>query len=108
VNASGDDGEADAKDPDSLAGYAPLRPASTDLTVPLSYMMRTDVGKGPLELLALRGFVLPVRIFVGKGPGVALGTKKTAQADGPPPLPKAMLDAARHAETPLPGGPGPL
>jgi type VI secretion system protein ImpL len=71
-------------------------------------MMRTDVGKGPLELLALRGFVLPARIFIVKRPGVVQGTKKTAQMDGPPPLPKAMLDAARHAETPLPGGQRPL
>ncbi len=70
--------------------------------------MRTDVGKGPLELLALRGFVLPARIFMSKGPDVAPGTKKTAQTDGPPPLPRAMLDAAKHAEVPLPGGRLPL
>ncbi|WP_175948455.1 ImcF-related family protein [Burkholderia pyrrocinia] len=110
VNAGGEDDEveADAKDPDGLTSHGPLTPASLELTYPLSYMMRTDVGKGPLELLALRGFVLPARIFVGKGPGVAQGTKKTVQMDGPPPLPKAMLDAARHAETPLPGGQRPL
>ncbi|WP_232243338.1 ImcF-related family protein [Paraburkholderia sp. SOS3] len=103
-----DEAEADAEDADSLASHAALTPASTDLAYPLSYMMRTDVGKGPLELLALRGFVLPARIFIVKRPGVVQGTKKTAQMDGPPPLPKAMLDAARHAETPLPGGQRPL
>jgi type VI secretion system protein ImpL len=64
--------------------------------------MRTDVGKGPLELLALRNFVLPTRIFAGRAPVAAPGAKKVAQADGPPPLPQAMLDAAKHAETPLP------
>jgi type VI secretion system protein ImpL len=73
-------------------------------------MMRTEVGKGPLELLALRNFVLPTRIFAGNANGTvsAPGPKKTAQADGPPPLPRAMLDAAKHAEVPLPGGAGPV
>jgi type VI secretion system protein ImpL len=70
--------------------------------------MRTDVGKGPLELLALRNFVLPTRIFAGRAPVAAPGAKKVAQADGPPPLPQAMLDAAKHAEVPLPGGIKPL
>ncbi|MFM0159351.1 ImcF-related family protein [Paraburkholderia sediminicola] len=98
----------DAGGSTSLTVQGPLTPASVEFTYPLSYMMRTDVGKGPLELLALRGFVLPERIFVGKGPGVVRGTKKTAQVDGPPPLPSAMLDAAKHAETPLPAGPRPL
>ncbi|MGA9911836.1 MAG: type VI secretion IcmF C-terminal domain-containing protein, partial [Paraburkholderia sp.] len=98
----------DAGGSTSLTVQGPLTPASVEFTYPLSYMMRTDVGKGPLELLALRGFVLPERIFVGKGPGVVRGTKKTAQVDGPPPLPRAMLDAAKHAETPLPAGPRPL
>jgi type VI secretion system protein ImpL len=99
---------ANVQDTESLAGHGPLTPASKDLTFALTYMMRTDVGKGPLELLALRGFVLPTRIFVGKGPSVAPGTKKTAQSDGPPPLPQAMLDAAKHADMPLPGGRAPL
>ncbi len=63
----GADHGADLRDPDSLTPHAPLTPASRDLAYPLSYLMRTDVGKGPLELLALRGFVLPARIFVGKG-----------------------------------------
>ncbi len=63
----GADHGADLRDLDSLTPHAPLTPASRDLAYPLSYLMRTDVGKGPLELLALRGFVLPARIFVGKG-----------------------------------------
>ncbi|WP_459710669.1 ImcF-related family protein [Paraburkholderia sp. 2C] len=37
---------------------------------PLRYVMRTQVGAGPLELLKLRGFRMPERIFiVGKGAG---------------------------------------
>ncbi len=41
--------------------------APQQLTYPIRYLMRTEVGKGPLELLALRGFTLPQRIFVGRG-----------------------------------------
>jgi type VI secretion system protein ImpL len=47
----------DAGGSTSLTVQGPLTPASVEFTYPLSYMMRTDVGKGPLELLALRGFV---------------------------------------------------
>ncbi|PCE27314.1 type VI secretion protein VasK [Paraburkholderia acidicola] len=107
-NTGSDNDDAIARDIESLTGHGPLTSASADLTYPLSYMMRTDVGKGPLELLALRGFVLPTRIFVGRAPGGATGAGKTAQADGPPPLPRAMIDAGRHAETPLPDGQRPL
>ncbi|MFL9904365.1 ImcF-related family protein [Paraburkholderia fungorum] len=106
-DVSGDDVDDDVQGT-SLTAQGPLTPASVELTYPLSYTMRTDVGKGPLELLALRGFVLPARIFRGKEPLVAGGAKKTAQSDGPPPLPKAALDAAKHAEIPLPSERGPL
>ncbi|PRY06564.1 ImcF-related family protein [Paraburkholderia sp. BL25I1N1] len=104
------DADAGTQRLDSLTVQGPLTPASTDLTYPLSFMMRTEVGKGPLELLALRNFVLPARIFAGGANGTMAtpGAKKTAQANGPPPLPHAMLDAAKHAEVPLPGGAGPL
>ncbi|EHP41158.1 hypothetical protein OR16_22188 [Cupriavidus basilensis OR16] len=44
---------------------------AADLTYPVRYLMRTEVGQGPLEMLALRGFVLPSRIFVGREPRVA-------------------------------------
>ncbi|MFM0180479.1 ImcF-related family protein [Paraburkholderia aspalathi] len=114
ANANEEDDDVDdpaflgAKRLDSLTTQAPLTTASQDLTYPLSFMMRTDVGKGPLELLALRNFALPTRIFAATAPVAASGAKKTAQADGPPPLPRAMLDAAKHAETPLPGGLSPL
>ena len=44
-----------------------MAPAPQQLTYPIRYLMRTEVGKGPLELLALRGFALPQRIFAGRG-----------------------------------------
>jgi len=74
----------------------PLTPASANLTYPLSYVMRTDVGKGPLELLALKGFALPNRMFIDKPRVVSPSTAN------PPPLPKAAREAAKHAATPLP------
>ncbi|MGF6898848.1 ImcF-related family protein [Paraburkholderia sp. GAS348] len=104
-----DDQWDEARGSTPLTAHGPLTPTSADLPYPLSYMMRTDAGKGPLELLALRGFVLPPRIFVARNPGAArAAAKPNARADGPPPLPRAMLDAAKHAETPLPGGMSPL
>jgi type VI secretion system protein ImpL len=103
-----DETDDDAEGTTPLTAQGPLTPASTGLTWPLTYMMRTDVAKGPLELLALRGFVLPARIFAGRSPAAARSTNKTTQTDSPPPLPKAMLDAAKHAETPLPESRRPL
>jgi type VI secretion system protein ImpL len=82
---------------DSLVTQQPLTGASANLSYPLSYLMRTDVGKGPLELLALKGFVLPNRMFIEK-PRSAI----VDRSPNPPPLPKAALDAAKHAVTPLP------
>ena len=58
--------------------------------------MRTDDGKGPLELLALKGFALPNRMFIDN-PRAA-----SPSFANPPPLPKAALEAAKHAATPLP------
>ncbi|WP_235024357.1 type VI secretion IcmF C-terminal domain-containing protein [Caballeronia cordobensis] len=94
----------DAADQDALTEHGPSAAASADITHPLSYVMRTDVGKGPLELLALKGFVLPSRIFVKRETPV----KGAKLADGPPPLPKAAIEAAKKAETPLPGARGTL
>ncbi|WP_031359998.1 ImcF-related family protein [Caballeronia sordidicola] len=83
---------------DSLVTQEPLTAPPTNLTYPLSYLMRTDVGKGPLELLALKGFVLPNRMFIDKPARVA----NISTSASPPPLPKAARDAAKHAVTPLP------
>jgi type VI secretion system protein ImpL len=52
--------------------------------VPLHYDLKTQVGAGPLDLLKLRGFKLPQRIFmVGKG-GALAGVASL------PPLPPEM------------------
>ncbi|HEX7933370.1 MAG TPA: ImcF-related family protein [Paraburkholderia sp.] len=84
----------------ALTTQEPLEGAPLIMTHPLSYLIRTDVGKGPLELLALRGFTLPTRIFIDRSAPVA----KQPVASGPPPLPKAALAAAKHAVVPIPQG----
>jgi type VI secretion system protein ImpL len=106
ANRSSDDWGASAQDSasanraslDSLVTQPPLAAASANLTYPLSYFMRVEIGKGPLELLALRGFKLPSRMFIDK-------PRVTPQSNGanPPPLPQAAREAAKQAATPLPG-----
>ncbi|GAB3626075.1 type VI secretion protein VasK [Pandoraea terrae] len=65
-----DDAAGDAaEDADRLVAQGPRAPAPETLTYPLRYLMRTDVGRGPLDLLALRGFVLPQRVFMDRTPG---------------------------------------
>jgi type VI secretion system protein ImpL len=91
------EGEEDAA---ALTSQESLAPAPSDMTHPLRYLIRTDVGKGPLELLALRGFTLPTRIFVEPA---APGAKAPRQS-GPPPLPNAARAAAKHASVPIPQG----
>ncbi|MDH6147995.1 MULTISPECIES: ImcF-related family protein [Paraburkholderia] len=87
-------------DPAALTAQEALAPAPPGMTHPLRYLIRTDVGKGPLELLALRGFSLPTRIFAEPAtPGA-----KAPKPGGPPPLPKAALSAAKHASVPIPQG----
>lgn len=58
-------------DPDSLTARAAKLPPPAKVAYPISYQMRTEVGQGPLEMLMLRGFVLPSRIFVGREPQAA-------------------------------------
>ncbi|WP_232221479.1 ImcF-related family protein [Burkholderia sp. WSM2232] len=90
----------DGADPAALTAQEPRALAPLSMTRPLRYLLRTDVGKGPLELLALRGFALPTRIFMEPAaPGA-----KAPKSSGPPPLPKAALAAARHASVPIPQG----
>jgi type VI secretion system protein ImpL len=87
-----------ASDPDSLLPGTPLAALPKTFTHPITYVMRTDAGKGPLELLALRGFTMPSRIFA---PAPSPAATKSA---GPPPLPASAVAAARHAAVPLPHG----
>ncbi|KXU95317.1 type VI secretion protein VasK [Caballeronia megalochromosomata] len=55
-----------------------------DSDYPLHYVMKTQVGAGPLDLLKLRGFKMPQRVFiVGKG-GALPGTSVL------PPLPPGL------------------
>ena len=58
----------------ALVAHGPLAPPPQDMRYPLSYVMRTEAGQGPLELLALRGFVLPTRIFAARAPGIGATT----------------------------------
>jgi hypothetical protein len=67
-------------------------PAAPQITYPLSYLMRTDVGKGPLELLALRGFRLPARIFAVAAPNAAA---PPASIPTPIPIPTPAQGARR-------------
>ncbi|WP_027796316.1 ImcF-related family protein [Paraburkholderia acidipaludis] len=79
----------------------PLAPAPPDMTHPLRYLIHTDVGQGPMELLALRGFVLPSRIFVDRS---SFAAARQPAPSGPPPLPKAAIAAAKHSTVALPAG----
>lgn len=66
--------------------------------IPLKVQLRSEAGAGPLDVLALRHFSLPQRIFL-------TGSSRRAQTQalsGPPPLPAAMLESGRLAEMPLP------
>jgi type VI secretion system protein ImpL len=57
--------KADVKQLDSTRYQLAWNDANGD---PLRYVLRTQIGAGPLELLKLRGFQMPERIFVvGKG-----------------------------------------
>ena len=51
---------------------------------PLRYVLRTQVGSGPLDLLKLRGFRMPERVFVTGRAGMLAGVPSL------PPLPPAL------------------
>jgi type VI secretion system protein ImpL len=70
------------------------------LGIPLRVQLRSEAGAGPLEVLELRHFTLPTRIFVTS---TAKGGPKLS-AISPPPLPPSAIEAAKHAATPLPHG----
>ncbi|AQV93833.1 type VI secretion protein VasK [Cupriavidus necator] len=56
-------GSSADSDADRLTARAAKLPAPAQMSYPIRYQVRTEVGQGPLEMLALRGFVLPTRIF---------------------------------------------
>lgn len=55
-------------EPDSLMPRPAMQRVPKAVTYPIRYLMRTELGQGPLELLALRGFVMPSRIFADRAP----------------------------------------
>jgi len=68
--------------------------------IALKVQLRIDAGAGPLDVLQLRHFTLPARIFVTGG--AKAGPR--ISASNPPPLPPAAIAAAKHAAMPLPHG----
>ncbi|WP_237179739.1 ImcF-related family protein [Paraburkholderia sacchari] len=58
--------------------------AGSDTASPLRYLLRVQAGAGPLDLLRLRGFTMPERIFVTGRAGVISGLPSL------PPLPSEM------------------
>ncbi|GAB6851580.1 ImcF-related family protein [Paraburkholderia kururiensis] len=72
----------------------------TSQGIPLKVQLRSEAGAGPLDVLQLRHFTLPARVFVT---GPAAGGPKLSGIS-PPPLPASAIAAAKHAAMPLPGG----
>lgn len=70
----------------------------TSLGTELKVQLRSEAGAGPLDVLQLRHFSLPTRVFVTGS--VEAGPRKSAI--GPPPLPLSAIEAAKHAAVPLP------
>lgn len=87
-----------AKDQPATRATQPALTAG--LGLPLRAQLRSEAGAGPLDVLALRHFALPTRIFVT---GTVKGARPSTQS-GPPPLPLAAIAAAKHAAMPLPQG----
>jgi type VI secretion system protein ImpL len=86
--------------PQDSARYLLSWKPDQSLGLPLNVQLRSEAGAGPLDVLALRHFSLPARIFLT---GAAKGTPKLSSAT-PPPLPPAAIAAAKHAAMPLPHG----
>jgi type VI secretion system protein ImpL len=81
--------------------------------VALRVQLRSETGAGPLDVLALRHFALPTRVFATNSKNAAgaastasvrKGAATLASTINPPPLPPEAIAAARRAATPLPSG----
>ena len=72
----------------------------TSQAIPLKVQLRSEAGGGPLDVLQLRNFTLPTRVFVtgSQNAGARVSTI------GPPPLPASAIAAAKHSAVPLPPG----
>ncbi|WP_232833363.1 ImcF-related family protein [Paraburkholderia kururiensis] len=81
-------GAAGADDAKAVSAASAVRVASAvtnpDAPPPLRYLLRVQAGAGPLELLKLRGFRMPERIFVTGRAGVIAGLPSL------PPLPPEL------------------
>ncbi|MEM5331023.1 ImcF-related family protein [Paraburkholderia sp. JHI2823] len=84
VAASGTTGEATGGAADSAANGAVSGVTGSDAAAPLRYLLRVQIGAGPLELLRLRGFRMPDRIFVTGRAGTPAGLPSL------PPLPPEL------------------
>ncbi|CAM2192925.1 type VI secretion system protein ImpL [Paraburkholderia kururiensis] len=79
--AGGDDAKTASAASDARTASAVTNP---DAPPPLRYLLRAQAGAGPLELLKLRGFRMPERIFVTGRAGVIAGLPSL------PPLPPEL------------------
>lgn len=64
-------GDASA-DNENLNARRPRAAAPADMIHPVRYLLRSEVGHGPLEMLWLRNFVLPSRIFTDQPPATTV------------------------------------
>lgn len=64
----------DKQDAPRPADIESLTPRNARLSAPaemqhrIHYLMRTELGQGPLEMLFLRDFAMPTQVFEGRGP----------------------------------------
>jgi type VI secretion system protein ImpL len=86
--------------PQDSARYLLTWTPDTSQGIALRVQLRSEAGAGPLDVLQLRHFTLPTRIFVTRAAKV--GPKSSVL--NPPPLPPSAVAAAKHAAMPLPHG----
>jgi type VI secretion system protein ImpL len=78
-----DDAQA-ASATSGTTGGTTISTTNDDAAAPLRYLLRVQTGPGPLDLLKLRGFRMPDRIFVTGRAGVISGLPSL------PPLPPEL------------------
>ncbi|MBR8299563.1 type VI secretion protein VasK [Burkholderia dolosa] len=76
----------------------------TSQGIPLKVQLRSEAGAGPLDVLELRHFTLPQRVFVTGAANAGPKRSATNLPPQPPPLPPSAIVAAKHAAMPLPRG----
>ncbi|WP_432260040.1 ImcF-related family protein [Cupriavidus sp. TMH.W2] len=83
-------------DADSLTARAAKLPAPAQMSYPIRYQVRTEVGQGPLEMLALRGFVLPTRIFTDERKQAVAGNAVQLRSQALPLFPRRRESSVFH------------